>query len=62
MKIVKLDIDENSILAGIDAVALVEQPAIEEDFIYFSKHTEEFAVPLLFLLVYRIYSRVLRCV
>lgn len=40
MKIVKLDIDENSILAGIDAVALVEQPAIEEDFMYFSK--EEF--------------------
>ena len=37
MKIVKLDIDENSILAGIDAVALVEQPAIEEDFFYFSK-------------------------
>ena len=37
MKIVKLDIDENSILAGIDAVALVEQPAIEEDFMYFSK-------------------------
>ena len=44
MKIVKLDIDENSILAGIDAVALVEQPAIEEDFYYFSKHNgEEFA-------------------
>ena len=41
MKIVKLDIDENSILAGIDAVALVEQPAIEEDFYYFSK--QEFA-------------------
>ena len=40
MKIVKLDIDENSILAGIDAVALVEQPAIEEDFMYFAK--EEF--------------------
>lgn len=37
MKIVKLDIDENSILAGIDAVALVEQPAIEEDFYYFSQ-------------------------
>ena len=37
MKIVKLDIDENSVLAGIDAVALVEQPAIEEDFMYFSK-------------------------
>jgi hypothetical protein len=41
MKIVKLDIDENSILAGVDAVALVEQPAIEEDFMYFSK--QEFA-------------------
>lgn len=37
MKIVKLDIDENSVLAGIDAVALVESPAIEEDFMYFSK-------------------------
>ena len=37
MKIVKLDIDENSILAGIDAVALVEQPAIEEDFYYFGE-------------------------
>jgi len=37
MKIVKLDIDENSILAGIDAVALVEQPAIEEDFMYFNR-------------------------
>jgi hypothetical protein len=42
MKIVKLDIDENSVLAGIDAVALVEQPAIEEDFMFFSK-TEDFA-------------------
>ena len=41
MKIVRLDIDEDSILAGIDAVALVEQPAIEEDFLYFSK--QEFA-------------------
>ena len=42
MKIVKLDIDENSVLAGIDAVALVEQPAIEEDFMYFSVQ-EDFA-------------------
>ena len=41
MKIVKLDIDENSILAGVDAVALVEQPAIEEDFMYFSKQNFE---------------------
>ena len=39
MKIVKLDIDENSVLAGIDAVALVEQPAIEEDFMYFSQQS-----------------------
>ena len=39
MKIVKLDIDENSVLAGIDAVALVEQPAIEEDFMYFSQES-----------------------
>jgi hypothetical protein len=36
MKIVKLDIDENSILEGIDAMALVESPAIQEDFYYFS--------------------------
>ncbi len=42
MKIVKLDIDENSVLSGIDAVALVEQPAIEEDFMYFSVQ-EDFA-------------------
>ena len=41
MKIVKLDIQEDSILAGIDAVALVEQPAIEEDFMYFSKQEFE---------------------
>ena len=39
MKIVKLDIDENSVLSGIDAVALVEQPAIEEDFMYFSQES-----------------------
>ena len=36
MKIVKLEIDENSILAGIDAMALVEAPAIQEDFYYFA--------------------------
>ena len=39
MKIVKLDIDENSVLSGIDAVALVEQPAIEEEFMYFSQES-----------------------
>ena len=41
MKIVKLDIDENSILAGIDAMALVEVPAIQEDFYYFSEEKFE---------------------
>jgi hypothetical protein len=40
MKIVKLLLDEDSLLGGIDAVALVEQPAIEEDFFMFAK--EEF--------------------
>jgi hypothetical protein len=39
MKIVKLDIEIDSVLAGIDAVALVEQPAIEEDFMYFSEQS-----------------------
>ena len=42
MKIVKLDINPDIDLSGVDAVALVERPAIEEDFMYFSK-TEEFA-------------------
>ena len=41
MKIIKLEIDENSILAGLDAMALVEAPAIQEDFYYFSE--EKFA-------------------
>ena len=36
MKIVKLTLDEDSLLGGIDAVALVENPAIEEDFMMFS--------------------------
>ena len=42
MKIVKLDINPDIDLSGVDAVALVERPAIEEEFLYFSK-TEEFA-------------------
>ena len=37
MKIVKLTIDEKSELEGIDAVALVSDPAIEMDFMFFSK-------------------------
>ena len=41
MKIVKLDINPDIDLAGVDAVALVEKPAIEEEFLYFSKQTDE---------------------
>ena len=41
MKIVKLLLDEDSLLGGIDAVALVEHPAIEEDFMMFAKQTFE---------------------
>jgi hypothetical protein len=41
MKIVKLEIDENSILEGVDAVSLVESPAIEEGFYAFN--AEKFA-------------------
>ena len=41
MKIVKLDINPDIDLSGVDAVALVESPAIEEDFMYFSKQSEE---------------------
>ena len=41
MKIVQLELLEDSILAGIDAMALVEKPAIEEGFFAFS--AEKFA-------------------
>jgi len=37
MKVIKLDIDEENEFEGIDAVALVEAPAIELDFQFFSK-------------------------
>lgn len=37
MKVIKLTIDENEELDGIDAVALVEEPAIEIDFQAFGK-------------------------
>jgi hypothetical protein len=36
MKVVKLTIDEENEFEGIDAVALVAEPAIELDFQYFS--------------------------
>ena len=39
MKIVKLDITEDNLLSGVDAVALVENPAHEEDFFAFKKQT-----------------------
>ena len=37
VRIVRLDIDEHDDFSGVDAIALVEQPAIEADFMYFSK-------------------------
>jgi len=40
MKIVKLDIDEENLLSGLEAVALVENPAIEEDFYMFAKQQQ----------------------
>ena len=41
MKIIKLELDPHSLIGGIDAVALVEQPAIEEDFLMFAKESFE---------------------
>jgi hypothetical protein len=41
-KIVKLEIEDNSLLSGVDAISFVESPAIEIDFQYFSKQVEEF--------------------
>ena len=39
MKVIKLDIDEENEFEGIDAVALVEAPAIELDFQFFNKQS-----------------------
>lgn len=39
MKIVKLDILEDAVLQGVDQIAFVENPAIEEDYYAFSKQT-----------------------
>lgn len=41
MKIIELVIDEKDSLSGIDAVSVVESPAIEENFIHLSKHEIE---------------------
>ena len=43
MKVVEFIIDENEQDLGVYAISLVEQPAIEEDFMYFSKAKEKFA-------------------
>jgi hypothetical protein len=37
LKIYKLDIDEDNLYSGVDAIALVQSPAMEEDFYLFSK-------------------------
>ena len=39
MKVIKLDIDEENEFEGIDAIALVESPAIELDFQFFNKQS-----------------------
>ena len=41
MKIVELVIDENDLDSGIEAVSVVESPAIEENFIALKKHELE---------------------
>ena len=41
-KIVALEIDEFDIDSGVDGIALVEQPAIESDWIYFSSQKQLF--------------------
>ena len=41
MKIIELIIDEKDSMSGIDAVSVVESPAIEENFIHLSKHEVE---------------------
>ena len=41
MRIVKLEIEDDALLSGVDAVALVETPAHEQDFYAFKKETFE---------------------
>ena len=38
MKIVELILDENEAYNGIDAISIVENPAIEEEFVALKKH------------------------
>jgi hypothetical protein len=42
MKLIELIIDENMELSGIDAVSIVENPAIEEDFIALKSEQKEY--------------------
>ena len=44
MKIVELKIDDISEDAGVDGIALVERPAVEEDWFYFNwdKENQQF--------------------
>jgi hypothetical protein len=37
IKIIKLDINELDDLSGVDAISIVSEPAIEENFMFFSK-------------------------
>src|SRR5210317_1282929 len=39
--IIRLEIDDEDLDSGVDAIALVESPAIEEDFYLFSKQEME---------------------
>lgn len=43
MKIVELILDDDNDNAGIDAISIVENPAIEEDFVALKKHEVKFA-------------------
>ena len=40
MKIIELIIDEEDVYGGIDAISIVEHPAIEEDFVALNKQKE----------------------
>jgi hypothetical protein len=42
MRKVKFEIDENSELQGVKTISLVDQPAIESDFIFFNKDKNQF--------------------
>jgi hypothetical protein len=41
MQVIELIIDEKDAQSGIDAVSVVESPAIEENFVALSKHEVE---------------------